>query len=116
MPLSRFTSRVLAGPALLQFAYHHIRTDALRNGLIQSANNRLSDVAGQNPYQFNSAFAVAAFDAVLPSATTACIFHSDLFWTNTGRTVAALQADFAYGNGFGAMSGNAARTVILVAK
>ena len=97
--------------AILHFNYHSIRTDALSSGAIRSANNRLSDVAGRDPYQPNTAFAVAAADAVLPSATPAFIFRSDLFWTNTGRTVASIQADFADGNGFVGMSWNAACTV-----
>lgn len=66
---------------------------------------------GQDPYQLNTAFAVAASDAVLPSASPTFIFRSDLFWTNTGRTVASIQADFADGNGFVDMSWNVAYTV-----
>lgn len=96
---------------ILHFNYHSIRTDALSSGLMRSVNNRLYDVPGRDPYQLNSAFAVAATDVALPSATTAFIFRSDLFWTNTGRTVATIQADFADGNGFVGMSWNVARSV-----
>lgn len=74
-------------------------------------NNRLYDVAGQNPYQLNTAFAVAASNSALPRATAGFVFRPNLFFTNTGRTVAALQADFADGNGFVGMSWSAARTV-----
>jgi hypothetical protein len=59
--------------AVLHFNYHSIRTDALSSGAIQSTNNRLYDVAGRDPYQLNTAFAVAATDAVLPSANPAFI-------------------------------------------
>ena len=96
---------------ILHVDYHSIRTDALSNGLIQSTNNRLYDVAGQNPYQLNTAFAVAASNSALPSTTAGFVFRPSLFFTNTGRTVAALQADFADGNGFASMSWNVARTV-----
>ena len=74
-------------------------------------NNRLYDVAGRNPYQLNTAFAVAASNSALPSASAAFIFRSALFFTNTGRTVATLQADFADGSGFVGMSWNTARSV-----
>jgi len=96
---------------ILHVEYHSIRTDALSNGLIQSTNNRLYDVAGQNPYQFNTAFAVAASNSALPSATAGFVFRPSLFFTNTGRTVATIQADFADGQGFASMSWNVARTV-----
>ena len=96
---------------ILHVEYHSIRTDALSNGLIQSVNNRLYDVAGRNPYQLNTAFAVAASNSALPSASAAFIFRSALFFTNTGRTVATLQADFTDGSGFVGMSWNTARSV-----
>ena len=53
---------------ILHFDYHSIRTDALSSGLIRSMNNRLYDVAGQVPYQLNTAFGVAASTSDLPSA------------------------------------------------
>ncbi|QKG59068.1 T9SS type A sorting domain-containing protein (plasmid) [Hymenobacter sp. BRD128] len=96
---------------ILHFDYNSIRTDALSSGAIQSVNNRLYDVAGQNPYQINTAFAVAASAASLPSATASFVFRPDLFWTNSGRTVAGLEADFADGNGFVTLSWNAPRTI-----
>jgi hypothetical protein len=109
--LDRYAGDANVELPLLHFDYHSIRTDALSNGLLQSVNNRLYDVPGQDPYQLNSAFAVAASDAILPSASPTFIFRSDLFWTNTGRTVASIQADFADGNGFVGMNWNAAYTV-----
>ena len=96
---------------ILHFDYHSIRTDALSSGRIQSVSNRLYDVAGQDPYQLNTAFAVAAASTDLPSATPSFIFRSNLFWTNTGRTVATLQADFADGNGFVTMNWDVSRPV-----
>ena len=96
---------------ILHLDYHSIRTDALSSGRIQSVSNRLYDVAGQDPYQLNTAFAVAAAATDLPSATPSFIFRSSLFWTNTSRNVAALQADFADGNGFVAMSWDVGRPV-----
>lgn len=96
---------------ILHFDYHSIRTDALSSGRIQSISNRLYDVAGQDPYQLNTAFAVAASATDLPSATPSFIFRPGLFYTNTGRTVATLQADLADGNGFVAMSWNVAHPV-----
>ncbi|MCI1190175.1 hypothetical protein MON38_22340 [Hymenobacter sp. DH14] len=82
---------------ILHFNYHSIRTDALSSGLIQSANNRLYDVDGRNPYQLNTAFGVAASTTDLPSAQASFIVRPALFFTNTGRTVATVQADFADG-------------------
>ena len=49
---------------ILHYNYHSIAIDALSAGRIRSVNNRLFDVAGQNPYQLNSAFAVAASSPV----------------------------------------------------
>ena len=60
---------------ILHLDYHSIRTDALRNGLLRSVNNRLYDVAGQNPYQLNTAFGVAASATELPSASPSFIFR-----------------------------------------
>lgn len=91
---------------ILHYNYHSIATDALSAGRIRSVNNRLFDVAEQNPYQLNSAFAVAASNAALPSANTSFVFRPDLFWTNTGRIVATLQADFADSGGFVVMNWN----------
>jgi hypothetical protein len=96
---------------ILHLDYHSIRIDALSSGRIQSVNNRLYDVAGQNPYQLNTAFGVAASATELPSASPSFIFRPSLFFTNTGRTVATLQADFADGNGFVGMNWNVAQLV-----
>lgn len=96
---------------ILHIDYHSIRTDALSSGRIQSINNRLYDVPGQDPYQGNTVFAVAAISTDLPSATPSFIFRPSLFFTNTGRTVATLQADFADGSGFVNMSWNVAQPV-----
>lgn len=109
--LARYARDAYVELPILHLDYHSIRTDALSSGALRSANNRLYDVAGRNPYQLNTAFAVAASTASLPSTTPTFVFRPDLFWTNTGRTVASLQADFADGNGFVALSWNAPRTV-----
>lgn len=96
---------------ILHFNYHSVRTDAISSGAIRSTNNRLYDVAGQNPYQLSTASAVAASSAALLKATASFVFRPDLFWTNTGRTVATLQVDFADGNGLVSMSWNVPRAV-----
>lgn len=96
---------------ILHFNYHSIRTDALSRGLIRSANNRLYDVLGRNPYRLHSAFAVAASSAALPSASTSFVFRPDLFWTNTGRVIASFEADFDDGGGFVGLSWNTPRYV-----
>lgn len=54
---------------------------------------------------------MAASQAALPSASTHFIFRSDLFWTNTKRRVASLQANFDDGYGFVPMSWNAPHAV-----
>jgi hypothetical protein len=96
---------------ILHFDYHSIRTDALSSNRMQSVRNRLYDVAGQNPYQLNTVFAVAATDAALPTSSPSFVFRPSLFWTNTGRTVATLQADFADGSGFVPLTWNTPRAV-----
>ncbi len=53
---------------ILHFDYHSIRTDALSGGRIRSVRNRLYDVAGQDPYQRNTAFAVAASNGLTSCA------------------------------------------------
>ena len=47
----------------------------------------------------------------LPSASASFVLRPDLFWTNTGRTVASLQADLGTGSGFVAMSWNVPQPV-----
>lgn len=96
---------------ILHFNYHRFRPDAVSSGRLRSVRNRLSDVPGQNPYQPATMFGVAASATALPSATPAFIFRPSLFFTNTGRTVATLQADFADGLGFVGLSWDVARTV-----
>ena len=111
LALDRYATDVYVELPILHFTYHSIRTDALSSGRLRSVNNRLYDVAGQNPYQLNTTFAIAASSAALPSASASFVLRPDLFWTNTGRTVASLQADLGTGSGFMAMSWNVPQPV-----
>ena len=96
---------------ILHLDYHRFRPDAVSSGRLRKVRNRLYDVAGQNPYEARTAFAVAATATRLARASASFIFRPNLFFTNTANAVATIQTDFADGNGFVNMAWNTARPV-----
>ncbi len=83
---------------LINYKYQKIKDNALQDGLLQMANNKLYDVQGASPYAINRCFAAS----ILPRDTIRgsnfqFIIPTDLFYTNTPENIISFDIDFDEG-------------------
>lgn len=86
--------------ATLYYSYQYIDPNAVTNHLMTVTSGQVYDVSGrtQSPYDSKEVFAVAPIVQGLPSGTNELEFTSDMFFSNTGKTVSSIQVD-PYGTG-----------------
>lgn len=90
----------------LDYNFQGLDTNAVSRNLISISNGQLHDVAPASsakiiiptPYITYSAFAVATTQQKIFTGSTQLIFRPQLFFSNTGKTIAALAID-PFGNG-----------------
>jgi len=93
---------------ILHFNYAAIRPDAVAANLLTVSGNQLFDVPGrtQSPYQQRTLFAAApALDSVL-SGNVQFVLRSELYFSNTGKTISGLFMDGGNGSGYQLVSWN----------
>lgn len=78
--------------AVLHYNYQSLRSDAVNANLLTVSNDQLYDVPGrpQSPYQTNQVFAAAPIRQAAVLGDNDIIFRPELFFANTGKTVASL--------------------------
>ncbi|MEM1406719.1 MAG: DNRLRE domain-containing protein [Bacteroidota bacterium] len=86
----------------LHYKYEKYRADAMSQNLVYIANDQIYDVAGrtQSPFEIKETFAVTPKRDVLEGADHAFRFYAGHFYTNTGKTISQIQADFGDGQGY----------------
>lgn len=104
------TVHLLSG---LHYQYHKYRSDALSANLVYISNGQIFDTPGRpaSPYEVKESFAIAPRHPVLSGSGHSFLLKPDLFFTNTGKTISALQADFADGLGQRTINFNTASQV-----
>lgn len=93
---------------ILHYDYAALKPNAITSNLLRASNNQLFDVAGraQSPYEQRTLFVAApASDSILVG-NLSFVLRSDLYFTNTGKTVGGLWLDGGDGNGYVAVSWN----------
>lgn len=94
------------------YNYQQYKTNALTNGDVTISNQRIYDVAGRNPYDIKSIFAIAPLKKELQGHTFTFKLPNNLIYTNTGLTISQLQIDFDNGQGYQTVTLNATKSVI----
>ncbi|MDR1372484.1 MAG: NVEALA domain-containing protein [Dysgonamonadaceae bacterium] len=87
--------------AMMQFKYNQLNEDALDLGLVQVVNNQIIDVPGAaSPYLTKQLFAVAPKSLYFDEPTVRFVFKSNLWYTNSGKTIQSRQINFNNESGY----------------
>ncbi len=87
--------------AMMHYSYNKLNDDAISQGLLQVLNNQIYDVQGAaSPYFTRQLFAVAPKSLEFNSLTASFVFNSDLWYTNSGKTIQKLEVNFNNESGY----------------
>ena len=86
--------------AAMHYNYNQYKSNAYTNGDVTVVNDRIYDVAGRNPYDTKIAFLAVPLETNLTGSTFDFELRSDMFFTNSGKTIASIQIDFGNGQGY----------------
>lgn len=87
--------------AMMQYSYNKLNDDAVSLGLLQVVNRQIYDVQGAaSPYFTRQLFAVAPKSLEFNSLTASFVFNSDLWFTNSGKTIQKLEVNFNNESGY----------------
>lgn len=103
------TSEVLL--AAQYYTYQQYKANAYTNGDVSIINEKIYDVAGRNPYEAKTIFAVSPLKKQIEGNTFSFKLPSNLIYTNTGLTLSQVQVDFGNGQGYQTISLNTGKSV-----
>jgi len=98
---SNYSNNTFAVPLLLM-DYAVLNEYAVQQNLFTVSNNQVFDVAGrqQSPYLQRTLFASTPSVNYTGTGTVNVLFKSDLFYTNTNKTISSIQVDFNDHSGY----------------
>lgn len=98
---SNYPAYTFAVPMLL-IDYAALNENAVQQNLFTVTNNQIFDVQGrpQSPYLQRTLFAATPSLNYTGNGTVTVLFKSDLFYTNTNKTISNVQIDFNDHNGY----------------
>lgn len=76
------------------------------------SNDRINDVAGRNPYETKTVFAVVPLKQELRGNTLAFKLPGNLIHTNSAFSLSQVQIDFDNGQGYQTIALNTAKNVV----
>lgn len=82
------------------YPYQQYKSNAYTNGDVTVINDRINDVAGRNPYETKTAFAVMPLKSEVTGNVFSFRMQSNMIYTNTSLTLSHVQADFGDGQGY----------------
>ncbi len=97
--------------AVQHYNYQQYKTNAYTNGDVTISNDRIFDVAGRNPYDTKTLFAVTPLKQHLQGNTFVFRLPSTLVYTNTGLSVSTVQIDFDNGQGYQTVTIDGRKTI-----
>ncbi len=103
------TSNVLL--AVQHYNYQQYKKFARKAGDVIVFGDRIFDVAGRNPYETKTLFAVTPLKQYLQGDTFTFKVPSSLIYTNVGLSLSQIQIDFGNGQGYQTVSVNTGKTV-----
>jgi hypothetical protein len=87
--------------AMMHYSYNKLNDDAVSQGLLQVVNNQIYDVQGAaSPYFTRQLFAVAPKMLIFNTSTASFVFNSDLWYSNSGKTIQKLEVNFNNESGY----------------
>jgi len=95
----------------LHYQYQQYKTNAYTNGDVMITSDRIYDVAGRNPYDIKTAFAVAPLQTQLKGNTFNFRIPSNMFYANTSKALSLIGIDFGNGQGYQNINLNYDQTV-----
>jgi hypothetical protein len=106
---TNLTGQQVASPDIVLFAaqyypYEQYKSNAYTNGDVTVINDRIYDVAGRNPYETKTAFAVTPLKNEVSGYTFSFKLSASMIYTSTSLTLTYVQADFDDGQGYQTIS------------
>jgi hypothetical protein len=86
--------------AVQYYQYQQYKANAYTNGDVTVSNDRIYDVAGRNPYETQTAFAVTPLKNEVSGYTFSFMLPGSMIYTSTSLTLSYVQADFDDGQGY----------------
>jgi hypothetical protein len=85
----------------MHFNYERFKENALSDNLVYISDDKIYDTHDRpsTPYEPREAFAIVPTRSSLSGGTYSFMFRPDLFYSNTGKTISSVEADFADGAG-----------------
>ncbi|PQV51600.1 putative secreted protein (Por secretion system target) [Jejuia pallidilutea] len=93
------------------YTYQQYKANAYTNGDVTVSNDRIYDVAGRNPYDTKTVFAVTPLKTQLQGHTFTFKLPSTMVYTNTSAALNQIQIDFGNGSGYQTVALNTAKSV-----
>ena len=102
---SNLAGQQVANPDIVLLAaqyyqYQQYKANAYTNGDVTVSNDRIYDVAGRNPYETKTVFAVAPLKNEVSGYTFSFRLPGSMIYTSTSLTLSYVQADFDDGQGY----------------
>ncbi len=88
------------------YSYEQYKSNAYTNGDVTITNDRIYDVAGRNPYETKTAFAVAPLKNEVSGSDFSFRLQSSMIHTNTVQMLSYVEVDFDDGQGYQTISLN----------
>ena len=97
----------------VHYTYEQIKEDALQSNLLAHNGGQLFDVPGRtaSPYTSQEAFLVTPVKGQVDRLENEFIFPANLFYSNTGKTIAKIKVDFDDGRGRVLLKNNQSHSV-----
>jgi pimeloyl-ACP methyl ester carboxylesterase len=97
--------------AVQHYKYQQYKTNAHTNGDVVISNDRIYDLAGRNPYEVKTVFAIAPLKQQIQGSTFTFQLPSNLLYSNTSATINQIQIDYGNGQGYQTVSQNQRKSV-----
>ncbi len=113
---SHFSTQQDANPGVIllaagHFNYQQYKANAYTNGDVTVTNEKIYDVAGRNPYEIKTSFAVAPLQNEIQGNTFAFRLQSNMVYKNITNSLSSIQIDFGNGQGYQTVSLNSNKNV-----
>ena len=86
--------------AVQHYNYQQYKTNAYTNGDVIITNDKIYDVAGRNPYDSKTLFAITPLKQNLQGSNFTFKLPSNLIYSNVGHTISQITVDFSNGQGY----------------
>lgn len=97
--------------AVQHYNYQQYKSNAHTNGDVIISNERIYDVAGRNPYNIKTLFAITSLKHQIQGNTFTFQLPSGLVYSNYNTSISQIQIDFDNGQGYQTISQNQKKSV-----